>query len=122
MRPTASEDRPVRYMLLIHDDPAHSTEDRVPAYAALVQELRGSKELVGGDRLYGVETATSVRVRDGKVAITDGPFAETREHLGGYAILDVAHLDRALEVAARIPAAQTGVIEVRPIMDNPNEP
>jgi hypothetical protein len=111
----------MKYMLLIHDDATLSPEDRTPGgkmdqeYGAFTQEIIASKEIVGGDRLHGVETATTVRVRNGKAAFTDGPFVETREHLGGYYIVDVANLDRALELAAKIPSARTGAVEVRPI-------
>jgi hypothetical protein len=109
----------MRYMLLISDDPTgFSSEDTVTTeYAAFMQEFTDSKELAGGERLRGAETATLVRVRDGKTTTTDGPFAETREQLGGYFIVDVPDLDRALEVAAKIPSARTGVIEVRPIWE-----
>lgn len=113
----------MKYMLLIHDDPSLNTDDRVAGgkieqeYAAFTQDILASGELVGGDRLGGVETATTVRVRNGKPAFTDGPFAETRERLGGYYIVDVGDLDRALELAARIPSARTGAVEVRPIQE-----
>jgi hypothetical protein len=111
----------MKYLLLIHDDPTLAAEDRAPGgkmdmeYAAFTQEINDSNEIRGGDRLHGVETATTVRVRSGKAAFTDGPFVETREHLGGYYIVDVANLDRALELAAKIPSARTGAVEVRPI-------
>jgi hypothetical protein len=111
----------MKYMLLIWDDPSKLPDDDaavqklLAAYAAFTQEIVDSKEWVGGERLQGTDTATSVRVRAGKTTTTDGPFAETKEHLGGFYLLDVADLDRALELAAKIPAARTGVIEVRPI-------
>jgi hypothetical protein len=73
--------------------------------------------LRGGEALKGIETATSVRMRGGQVETMDGPFAETREHLGGYYVLEVPDLDAALRYAALIPAAQFGTIEVRPLMD-----
>jgi hypothetical protein len=75
--------------------------------------------LRGGDPLEGTETATTVRVRNGNVATTDGPFAETKEVLGGYYILDCKDLDEALGYAAKIPGAKNGAIEVRPIMELP---
>jgi hypothetical protein len=111
----------MKYLLLIHDDLTIVPEDRAPGgkmdmeYGAFTQEIVQSGEIAGGDRLHGVETATTVRVRNGKAAFTDGPFAETREHLGGYYVVDVANLDRALELAAKIPSARTGAVEVRPI-------
>jgi hypothetical protein len=73
--------------------------------------------MVAGDPLEGIETATSVRVRNTKRATTDGPFAETKEVLGGYYIVDVKDLDRAVELAGKIPDSRTGVVEVRPVRD-----
>jgi hypothetical protein len=84
-------------------------------YLAFTREIVESKEFVSGERLNGTDTATSVRVRGGRTAMTDGPFAETKEQLGGFYLVDVADLDRALELAARLPGARTGVIEVRPL-------
>ncbi|HEY6380028.1 MAG TPA: YciI family protein [Candidatus Dormibacteraeota bacterium] len=113
----------MKYMLLICDDPSTRPADgaegqKVMAeYGAYTQAIMDSKELVAGDRLRGVDSATSVRVRAGKTSALDGPFAETKEHLGGYYIVDVTDLDRAIELAARIPAARTGVVEVRPIWE-----
>ena len=113
----------MKYMLLIADDPAArptspSDEEKLNAeYGAFTQAIVDSRELVGADRLRGVDAATSVRVRDGRTMATDGPFAETKEHLGGYYLVDVPDLDRAVALAARIPAARTGVIEVRPIWE-----
>jgi hypothetical protein len=117
------EDIPVKYMLLLADDPsaAPTTQadgDKVLAeYGAFTQGIIDSKELVAGDRLATVDAATSVRVRGGKTATIDGPFAETKEHLGGFYIVDVSDLDRAIELAAKIPAARTGVVEIRPIWE-----
>ena len=113
----------MKYMLLLADGPsARPTEPAklealLAEYGAFTQAIIDSKEMVAGDRLRGVDAATSVRVRSGKTGVVDGPFAETREHLGGYYIVDVPHLDRAIELAAKIPAARTGVIEVRPIWE-----
>ena len=115
----------MKYMLLIYTDPnAYSAdpsygEQMMKEYMAFTQGIEASGELVAGDPLQGNETATSVRVRDGRRTTTDGPFAETKEHLGGYYIVDVTHLDRALELAAQIPDARTGVVEVRPLMEIP---
>jgi hypothetical protein len=111
----------MKYMLLIYEDPSSvpdseaAMEKILAEYAAFTRELVESKELVSGERLNGTDTATSVRVRGGKIATTDGPFAETKEQLGGFYLVDVADLDRALELAARLPAARTGVIEIRPL-------
>jgi hypothetical protein len=113
----------VKYILLIADDPSAQSsngadEEKVMAeYGAFTEAIIASRELVGADRLRGADTATSVRVRGGKTATTDGPFAETKEHLGGYYVVDVADLDRAIELASKIPAARTGVVEVRPIWE-----
>ena len=113
----------MKYMLLIYTDPAAWSGDAAEGeqtykeYMAFTQSIATSGELIAGDPLKGIDTATSVRVRDGKRATTDGPFAETKEHLGGYYLVDVADLDRALELASQIPDARTGVVEVRPLME-----
>jgi hypothetical protein len=104
----------MKYVLLIHDDP-NRQDDLTPEYMTFTKSILESGEMVGGDKLQGPETATSVRVRDGRASITDGPFAETKEVLGGYYIVDVKDLDRALELAAQIPSARYGTVEVRPI-------
>ena len=114
----------MKYMLLIATDPseyATMTEDDnlalMAEYRAFTQRIVESGEMVGGDPLHGVSTATTIKVRGGKTSVTDGPFAETKEHIGGYYIIDVATLDRALELAAQVPGARLGSIEVRPIQD-----
>ena len=98
-------------MLLIYSDPSTfdpADGDKIMGeYMAFTQEIIDSKEMVSGDPLQGPETATTVKVRNGKTATTDGPFAETKEHLGGYYVVDVKDLDRALELAAKIPDAAT---------------
>jgi hypothetical protein len=104
----------MKYVLLIHDDP-NRTDDLTPEYMTFTQSIVESGEIVGGDKLEGPETATSVRVRDGRATTTDGPFVETKEVLGGYYVVDVKDLDRALELAAQIPSARYGGVEVRPI-------
>lgn len=113
----------MQYMLLIYNDP-----DRLPAhgspefeafmsgYMAANGKMKGDGVLRGGEALLGVETATSLRIRSGRVETMDGPFAETREHLGGYYVIEVPDLDAALEYAALIPSAAFGTIEVRPTM------
>jgi len=110
----------MKYLLLIAEDPTLRVDATVApavtqAYADFAEAIAASGELLGGERLHGVDMATSVRVRDGHTLATDGPFAETKEHLGGYFVVDVADLDRALELAAQLPAARTGAVEVRPI-------
>jgi hypothetical protein len=114
----------MNYMLLIYDDPhfyATASEADVNAemgeYFAFSQLLVEQGEMVGGDPLQGIDTATTVSVANGSTLVTDGPFAETKEVLGGYYIVNVASLERAQELAAMIPAARHGKIEVRPIME-----
>ena len=104
----------MQYMLLIYDDQAHwgtMPEDERDAiygeYGTYTEELQSSGKFVAGDALQPVATATSVRVRDGETLTTDGPFAETKEVLGGYYLIDVETLDEALEWAAKIPGART---------------
>jgi hypothetical protein len=117
----------MKYMLLIYTDPAAwpttpaEGQKMTNDYAAFTQEIVDSGELVAGDQLQGVDVATAVRVRDGRTATTDGPFAETKEHLGGFYIVDVKDLDRAIELGSRIPAAWTGTVEVRPIVERSEE-
>jgi len=113
----------MKYMLLIYSDPTTWTDDpaenqKIHAeYMTYTQELIDSRELVAGDALQGTETATTVRVRGAKTTNVDGPFAETKEVLGGYYVVDVRDLDRALELASRIPHARIGSVEVRPVAD-----
>ncbi len=88
-------------------------------YGAFTEGIRTSGHFVGGEPLEPTHTATTVRVRNGKLSTTDGPFAETREQLGGYYLIDAQDLNDAIQVASRIPAAKTGSVEVRPIMKMP---
>ncbi len=109
------------YMMLVYEpefDPAVQAEHEaeLPLFVDLHRSLREAGLLVGVQRLRTVESATSVRVRDGETQITDGPFAVTKEILAGYYILDCADLDEALEHAARMPPARWGTVEVRPVM------
>jgi hypothetical protein len=108
-------------MLLVYEeevDPAEQAkrEKQLPLFVELHRSLREAGLLVGVQSLRSVESATSVRVRDGATEITDGPFAVTKEVLAGYYILDCADLDEALKHAARIPAAGWGTVEVRPVV------
>jgi hypothetical protein len=112
----------MQYMCLIYGDPeraATMTEEEgnqvFADYNAFTESIRESGHLVGGDALHPVETATTVRVRDGEALVTDGPFAETKEQLGGYYLIDVDNLDDALAAAARCPGALGGTMEVRPV-------
>ena len=119
----------MRYMLLIYDreaDWAKLAEKDQGAlyreYGVFTEGIRKSGHYKAGDPLQPIATATTVRVRNGKTVTTDGPFAETREQLGGYYIVDAKDLDEATAIAARIPSAKMGSIEVRPIMDMPPRP
>ena len=119
----------MQYLLLIYqhevgvasaaDDEAMAGE--LAAYGAFTGEARERGQYIAGEALEPTSTATSVRVRDGQVVVTDGPFAETKEALGGFYLLDCRDLDEAIEMAARIPAAKRGTIEVRPIWVLPAE-
>jgi hypothetical protein len=113
----------VQYMLLIYGDQnargSMSEEEMgqiMQAYMTYTQELSDSGKMVAGDALQPIETATTVRVRNDETLTTDGPFAETKEQLGGYYLVDVDTLDEALEWAAKIPGASHGSVEVRPVM------
>lgn len=114
----------MQYMLLIYNDPALEPPYGTPEFQAMMggffalnETMKADGVLRGGEGLQGVETATSVRMRDGKVETMDGPFATTKEHLGGYYLIDVPDLDAALKYAAMIPSVGFGTIEVRPLMD-----
>ena len=113
----------MQYLLLIHDDPqlwADMSDDERNAYCGeymgYTQALIDAGVYVGGNQLQATETATTVRIRDGETLTTDGPFAETKEQLAGYYLIEVESLDEALEWAARIPSARIGTIEVRPVV------
>jgi hypothetical protein len=114
----------MRYMLLIYDREADwgsmSEEDRgkmFQEYMTFTEGIRKGGQYKAGDALQPTSAATTVRVRNGKSVTTDGPFAETREQLGGYYVVDAKDLDEATEIAARIPGARMGSIEVRPILE-----
>ncbi|MEM9010234.1 MAG: YciI family protein [Pseudomonadota bacterium] len=109
----------MQYMALIYEAPDSVSGDADAvrsAYGALIQEMVAAGVFISGDELDGAETATSVQVRGGKTKVTDGPFAETKEQLGGYLLLDCASLDDAIGWAARFPNATNGTIEIRPVM------
>jgi hypothetical protein len=86
-------------------------------FRQFTRDIQDNGQYVSGSQLQPSTAATSVRVRDGKRLVTDGPFAETREQLGGYYIVDVKHLDEAIALAARIPSVRTGTVEVRPLIE-----
>lgn len=113
----------MQYLLLIYENEAKaasaSEEEQGKVYKGYMEftsSIKASGHLVAGDALQPVATATTVRIRDGKTLKIDGPFAETKEQLGGYYLIEAKDLDEALAIAARLPTAHTGSIEVRPIM------
>lgn len=111
----------MQYLLLIYEDERAAAERMktdpsfAAGYMALSARIAASGEMKAGDELEPTTTSTTVRVRNGEVLLTDGPFAETREQLGGYYLIEAANLDRAIEIAAEIPSAKYGCVEVRPI-------
>ena len=111
----------MKYMLLIYlDEQALNETERQKCYAEstqLAQEIHSSGQYLAANPLHATSMATSVRVRDGKRLVTDGPFAETREQLGGYFLIDAKDLDEAIGIAARVPGARIGTVEVRPVKE-----
>ena len=111
----------MKYMLLIYnDEQALSEAERKDCYAEstqLAHDIKSKGQYLAANPLHPTSMATSVRVRDGKRLVTDGPFAETREQLGGYFLIDAKDLDEAIAVAARIPMARKGTVEVRPVIE-----
>lgn len=111
----------MRYMLLAYlDEQALNEAEREHCYQESVQlthDLNASGNYLAAAPLHPTSTATSVRVRDGRRLVTDGPFAETREQLGGYFLIEAQNLDEAMGIAARIPSARWGTIEVRPVIE-----
>src|ERR1035438_3536650 len=116
----------MKYMLLIYlDEQALDEAEREECYAEstqLARDLNSSGQYLATNPLHPTSTATSVRVRDGKPLVTDGPFAETREQLGGYFLIDAKDLDAAIGIAARIPGARRGTVEIRPVIEIPGLP
>ena len=111
----------MKYMLLVYlEEEALSETEREQCYvtsARLAQEIHSNGQYLDAAPLHPTSTATSIRVRDGKRLMTDGPFAETREQLGGYYLINARDLDQAISIAERIPAARWGTIEIRPVME-----
>jgi hypothetical protein len=111
----------MRYMMLVYLEERELGEDaRQACYeesVRLTNDLHARGQFIAASPLHPVATATTVRIRDGRKLVTDGPFAETREQLGGYFLVDAKDLDEALSIAARIPAAKFGSIEVRPLVE-----
>ena len=113
----------MQYMLLIYEDESAYADATGPAamesmgkHMALAGELRAKGIQTGGSGLQGVATATTIQTKGGQQTIHDGPFAETREHLGGYYLIDVPDLDEALAIARRVPICDGGKVEVRPLI------
>ncbi len=116
----------MKYMLLIYDNERawgklnEVEQNRIYGeYRQFSQEIRASGHYLAGAQLHPIATATSVRVREGKQLVTDGPFAETHEQLGGYYLIEAKDLDEANAIAARIPSARMGTVEVRPVVEMP---
>jgi len=114
----------MKYMLLIYNDASRSPKFGTPEFDTMMggffaanEKMKADGVMLGGEGLQETKTATSLRIKGDKVETMDGPFAETRETLGGYYVIDVPDLDMALEYAALIPSAKYGTIEVRPLMD-----
>jgi hypothetical protein len=123
-RGRARKEDPMQYLCLIYEDekawqtmPPAESEKILGEYHAYTEAIGKSGHLVGGNALQPTHTATTVRVRQGKVATSDGPFAETKEQLGGYYLVQARDLNEAIQLAARIPGARFGSVEVRPVME-----
>jgi hypothetical protein len=114
----------MQYMLLIYTDDAEQELDEAglralyQEYFRLSDDLRSQQKLISSEELAPVTTATTVQVRSGDTLVTDGPFAETKETLGGYYLIEADSLDEAIEWAARVPSARHGKVEIRPVRDN----
>lgn len=116
----------MKYMLLIyHDEQALDEAQRQDCYVEstqLAHDIKSSGEYLAANPLHPTSMATTVRVREGKRLVTDGPFAETHEQLGGYFLVDTKDLDAAIAIAARIPMARKGTVEIRPLIEIPGLP
>jgi hypothetical protein len=116
----------MKYLLLIYgDENAWTDAEREKCYGEstqLAHTLNASGQFLATAPLQPVSTATSVRVRDGKPLVTDGPFAETREQLGGFFMVEARNLDEAIGIAAKIPGARKGTVEIRPVVEIPGLP
>ena len=114
----------MKYLCLVYEEeakvdalPEHESSTITDEDLDYLEELHWSGHYLGASPLHLTPTATSVRVRDGKRLVTDGPFAETREQLGGYYLIDASDLDEAIDIAARIPGVRWGTVEIRPVME-----
>ena len=113
----------MKYLCMIYSEesqlatlPKDQMDSMIKEYMAFTEDIKRSGQYIGGNPLQPTQTATTVRVRQGKISTTDGPFAETKEQLGGYYLINAKDLNEAIQVAARIPGARSGSIEVRPIV------
>jgi len=116
----------MQYLLLIYGDEDgweslsdDEQEAAIGEYRSLRRDLTAQDKYGGSNELHGVDTATTIQVRNGDTLVTDGPFAETKEHVGGYFLVDAESLDEAIEWASRIPAARRGSVEIRPVVERP---
>jgi len=116
----------MKYLCLIYDEektlqamPKPEFDGLMGEYIAFSKAIRASGHYLGGNDLQSVRNATTIRVRNGQMSATDGPFAETKEQLGGYYLIEAADLNEAIQIASRIPSATIGSIEVRPIQEHP---
>ncbi len=114
----------MRYLCLIYEDekeweskPQNELEALMGEYSAFTDDIRSKGQLAGGEALQPTPTATTVRVRNGKISTTDGPYVETKEQLGGFYLVDAKDLNEAIQIASRIPSARFGGVEVRPVID-----
>jgi hypothetical protein len=114
----------MKYLCLIYEDekawlnlPKEQSDAVMGEYFAFTDDIRKNGQYVAGEALHPTQTATTVRVRNGKTATTDGPFAETKEQLGGFYLVEAKDLNEAIQIASRIPSARFGSIEVRPVVD-----
>ena len=115
-----------QYMLLIYADPTQAPppeemQAELPKWFAYGEQMTSAGVMVGGDALHPTSAATTLRVREGDRLVTDGPFAETKEQLGGYYLIDAKNVDEAIAIAGRIPSARHGSIEVRPVAEMPKK-
>jgi hypothetical protein len=119
----------MKYLCLIYDDeqtwaamPKAESDAYMGEYFGFTEGIRASGQYIAGEALQPVSTATTVRIRNGKLSTTDGPFAETKEQLGGFYLIEARDLNEAIQVAAKIPSARIGSIEVRPVVDFSQQP
>ncbi len=114
----------MKYLCLIYDEESKwgkmtkgEADTMMSEFGAFTESIKSSGHFVGGNQLHPTQAATTVRIRGGKASTTDGPFAETKEQLGGYYLIEAKDLNEAIQIAGRIPSARSGSIEVRPIVE-----